>query len=190
MKQKNPRDTCDTLEIILHVSRVSHVSIALIFLSHTDYADFTEGTCSARAAVRGNAECVWLKDSGGVNSFEELRPERPKAHSPGQGEQREPTPWVCSTPTTWRPERAKALNHKTVCWIITYFCRAFALSGRNLCVGHLSQGVAPCSRLPWAGRYCPFRARNDSALFYLLMGTFRNVHLSQGEENRRLGGGM
>ena len=110
------------------------------------------------------------KDSGGgVNFFEELRPERPKAHSPGQGEQREPTPWVCSIPTTWRPERAKALNHKTVCWIITYFCRAFALSGRNLCVGHLSQGVAPCSRLPWAGRYCPFRARNDSALFYLLV---------------------
>ena len=111
MKQKNPRDTCDTLEIILHVSRVSHVSIALIFLSHTDYADFTEGTCSARAAVRGNAECVWLKDSGGVNSFEELRPERPKAHSPGQGEQRELAPWVCSIPTTWRPERAQALNH-------------------------------------------------------------------------------
>ena len=116
------------------------------------------------------------KDSGrGVNFFEELRPERPKAHSPGQGEQREPTPWVCSIPTTWRPERAKALNHKTVCWIITYFCRAFALSGRNLCVGLLSQGVAPCSRLPWAGSYCPFRARNDSALFYLLMGTLRNV---------------
>ena len=115
------------------------------------------------------------KDSGVVNFFEELRPERPKAHSPGQGEQREPTPWVCSIPTTWRPERAKALNHKTVCWIITYFCRAFALSGRNLCVGLLSQGVAPCSRLPWAGRYCPFRARNDSALFYLLMGTLQNV---------------
>ena len=55
------------------------------------------------------------KDSGGVNFFEELRPEGPKAHSPGQGEQREPTPWVCSGPTTWRPERAKALNHKTVC---------------------------------------------------------------------------
>ena len=119
--------------------------------------------------------CLALKTQGGVNFFEELRPERPKAHSPGQGEQREPTPWVCSIPTTWRPERAKALNHKTVCWIITYFCRAFALSGRNLCVGHLSQGVAPCSRLPWAGRYCPFRARNDSALFYLLMGTLRNV---------------
>ena len=52
---------------------------------------------------------------------------------------------------------------------------AFALSGRNLCVGLLSQGVAPCSRLPWAGSYCPFRARNDSALFYLLMATLRNV---------------
>ena len=52
------------------------------------------------------------KDSGrGVNFFEELRPERPKAHSPGQGEQRELAPWVCSIPTTWRPERAQALNH-------------------------------------------------------------------------------
>ena len=53
--------------------------------------------------------------------------------------------------------------------IITDLCRAFALSGRNLCVGLLSQGVAPCSRLPWAGRYCPFRARNNSALLYLLV---------------------
>ena len=51
------------------------------------------------------------KDSGGVNFFEELRPERPKVHSPGQGEQRELAPWVCSIPTTWRPERAQALNH-------------------------------------------------------------------------------
>ena len=128
--------------------------------------------------------CLALKTQGGINFFEELRPERPKAHSPGQGEQREPTPWVCSIPTTWRPERAKALNHKTVCWIITYFCRAFALSGRNLCVGHLSQGVAPCSRLPWAGRYCPFRARNDSALFYLLMGTLLNVPNGKHERSK------
>ena len=29
--------------------------------------------------------------------------------------------------------------------------------------------------LALAGRYCPFRARNDSALFYLLMGTLPNV---------------
>ena len=104
--------------------------------------------------------CLALKV---LNFFEELRPERPKAHSPGQGEQRELTPWVCSIPTTWRPERAQALNHKIVWVVITDFCRAFALSGRNLCVGHLSQGIAPCSRLPWAERYCPFRARNDRA---------------------------
>ena len=55
--------------------------------------------------------CLALKTQGGINFFEELRPERPKAHSPGQGEQRELAPWVCSTPTTWRPERAQALNH-------------------------------------------------------------------------------
>ena len=101
--------------------------------------------------------------------YQHVRPEGPKAHSSGQGEQREPTPWVCSVPTTWRPERAKALHHKTVCGIITDRCRAFALSGRNLCVGLLSQGVAPCSRLPWAGSFCPFRARNDSVLLYLLV---------------------
>ena len=122
--------------------------------------------------------------------YQHVRPERPKAHSPGQGEQRELTPWVCSIPITWRPERAKALNHKTVCGIITDWYRAFALSGRNLCVGCLSQGVAPCSRLPWAGRYCPFRARNDSALLYLLV--VDNLHSSpdQGKYRHRRGRGM
>ena len=58
---------------------------------------------------------------------------------------------------------------------MTDWYRAFALSGRNLCVGWLSQGVAPCSRLPWAGRYCPFRASDDRALLYLLVGTLQNV---------------
>ena len=73
--------------------------------------------------------------------------------------------------------------------VITDFCRAFALSGRNLCVGHLSQGVAPCSRLPWAGRYCPFRARNDRALLYLLV--VDNLHSSpdQGKYRRKAGKG-
>ena len=37
-----------------------HVSFSQMFLSHADSADFTEGTCSARATIWDIAECVWL----------------------------------------------------------------------------------------------------------------------------------
>ena len=44
-----------------------------------------------------------------------LRPERPKAHSPGQGEPCEPTPWVFYIHHDLRPERPKAFSY-TVCY--------------------------------------------------------------------------
>ena len=96
-----------------------------MFLSHADYADFTEGTCSARAAIRDiphsspesgevpprRGRGMWICSCSTYRMYHHVRPERPKAHSPGQGEQRELTPWVYSIPTTRRPEGAKALNH-------------------------------------------------------------------------------
>ena len=95
------------------IACITCIFLADVFISR-GFRGFLRGHSLCPCCHSGQCRvCLALKTQGG-NFFEELRPERPKAHSPGQGEQREPTPWVCSTPTIWRPEGAKTLNHKIV----------------------------------------------------------------------------
>ncbi len=123
------------------------------------YTSFHYGLKGQKHIAQGKANRVSRHPGCNIHQFP-LRPERPKAHSPGQGEQGEPTPWVFCIHHQLRPEGAKAFFIYCVWGIITSnpCCKAFALSGRRWWVWHYTQGAAPCGRLPWAGRCCPFRA--------------------------------
>ncbi len=80
---------------------------------------------------------------------ERKRPERSKALSPGQGEQREPAPWVCCIPAICALKGQKHFYLLRV-GIITASppcCKAFALSGRWYMKTQHTQGVAPLRSL-------------------------------------------
>ena len=75
---------------------------------------FHYGLKGQKHTAQGKANHVSRHPGYNIHQFP-LRPERPKAHSPGQGELCEPTPWVFCIHHQLRPEGAKAFSY-TICY--------------------------------------------------------------------------
>ena len=89
-----------------------------------------------------------------------IRAESPKAPSPGQGEQREPTPWVDHIPND-TPYRGKSK---------TSIIKAFALSERTS-LHHRYPGRRSCGTCPGLCALCPVGARSSQPHPLLLLTT-------------------